>query len=161
MATLNTPPADRSGLSRKMSLTALTATGICAMLGAAINVLPFMIQRSVPGIGPWVLPAFVFAAVPALIAALAYAILASAMPRAGGSYVNASRALHPYLGFVASFSQWIGLSIAIGVVSYVLVPFLRDIATALGQIGLATMLETGIVRVSVALAFLWAFVWVM
>ena len=160
MATLNTPPADRSGLSRKMSLTALTATGICAMLGAAINVLPFMIQRSVPGIGPWVLPAFVFAAVPALIAALAYAILASAMPRAGGSYVYASRALHPYLGFVASFSQWVGLSIAIGVVSYVLVPFLRDIATALGQIGLATMLETGIVRVSVALAFLWAFVWV-
>ena len=134
MATLNTPPADRSGLSRKMSLTALTATGICAMLGAAINVLPFMIQRSVPGIGPWVLPAFVFAAVPALIAALAYAILASAMPSAGGSYVYASRALHPYLGFVASFSQWIGLSIAIGVVSYVLVPFLRDIATALGQI---------------------------
>ena len=160
MATMNTPPADRSGLSRKMSLTALTATGICAMLGAAINVLPFMIQRSVPGIGPWVLPAFVFAAVPALIAALAYAILASAMPRAGGSYVYASRALHPYLGFVASFSQWIGLSIAIGVVSYVLVPFLRDIATALGQIGLATMLETGIVRVSVALAFLWTFVWV-
>ena len=32
--------------------------------------------------------------------------------------------------FVASFSQWFGLSIAIGVVSYVLIPFLRDIATA-------------------------------
>ena len=66
MATLNTPSADRSGLSRQMGLTALSATGICAMLGAAINVIPFMIQRSVPGIGPWVLPAYVFAAVPAV-----------------------------------------------------------------------------------------------
>jgi APA family basic amino acid/polyamine antiporter len=45
------------------------------------------------------------------------------MPRAGGSYIYASRSLSPYLGFVASFSQWFGLSIAIGVVSYVIVPF--------------------------------------
>lgn len=141
-----------------MGLLGLTATGICAMLGAAINVIPFMILRNVPEIGPFVLPAYFFAAVPALLAALAYAILASAMPRAGGSYVYASRALNPYLGFVASFSQWFGLSIAIGVVSYLLIPFLRDIATAVGQQGLAVALETGPVRVGLALAFLWIFV---
>ena len=40
---------------------------------------------------------------PALLAAAAYAILASAMPRAVGSYIYASRGLNPYLGFVASF----------------------------------------------------------
>ncbi|MCK7520106.1 MAG: hypothetical protein MZV64_21625 [Ignavibacteriales bacterium] len=38
--------------------------------------MPIMIQRNVPGIGPWVLPAFALAAVPALLAALAYAMLA-------------------------------------------------------------------------------------
>ena len=102
------------------------------MVGAGINVIPFMIQRHVPGIGPHVLPAFSFAALPAVLAGLAYAMLASAMPRAGGSYVYASRALSPYLGFVASFSQWFSLCVAIGVVSYVLVPFLRDIAVAVG-----------------------------
>ncbi len=150
--------AGQTGLSRQMGLTALAATGICSMLGAAINVVPFMIQRSVPGIGPYVLPAYLFAAVPAVLAALAYAILASAMPRAGGSYVYASRALSPYLGFVASFSQWFGLSIAIGVVSYVLIPFLRDIAAAVGWTDLASLLDTGIVRVVLALAFLWTFV---
>jgi APA family basic amino acid/polyamine antiporter len=96
------------------------------MIGASIYVVPFMIQRNVPGIGPFVLPAFMFAAIPALFAALAYAILASAMPRAGGSYLYASRSLHPYLGFIASFSQWFGLSIVIGVISYVIVPFFRD-----------------------------------
>jgi amino acid transporter len=147
-----------TGLSRQMGLTALAATGICSMLGAAINVVPFMIQRSVPGIGPYVLPAYLFAAAPAVLAAFAYAILASAMPRAGGSYVYASRALSPYLGFVASFSQWFGLSIGIGVVSYVLVPFLRDVAGALGWASLALLLDTGPVRVVVALAFLWVFV---
>jgi APA family basic amino acid/polyamine antiporter len=125
------------------------------MLGAAINVIPFMIQRNVPGIGPWVLPAFLFAAVPAVLAAMAYAILASAMPRAGGSYVYASRGLSPYLGFVASFSQWFGLSVAIGVVSYVLIPFVRDVVAAMGWDGLAATLDTGIVRVTLALAFLW------
>jgi amino acid transporter len=80
------------------------------------------------------------------------------MPRAGGSYVYASRALSPYLGFIASFSQWFGLSIAIGVVSYVLVPFLRDIASALGWQLLAGALDTGAIRVAIALAFLWTFV---
>jgi amino acid transporter len=139
-----------------MGLPGLVATGVCSMVGAGINVIPFMIQRNVPGIGGDVLPAFAFAALPAMLAGLAYAILASAMPRAGGSYVYASRALDPYLGFVASFSQWFSLCVAIGVVSYVLVPFLRDIATALQWSGVAALLESGPVRVSISLAVLWA-----
>ena len=147
-----------SGLKRQLGLLGLAATGICSMLGAAINVVPFMLQRNVPGIGPFVLPAYLLATIPAVLAALAYAVLASGMPRAGGSYVYASRSLSPYLGFVASFSQWFGLSIAIGVVSYVIVPFLRDIASAVGQEQLAALLEVGGVRVTVALAFLWLFV---
>jgi amino acid transporter len=80
------------------------------------------------------------------------------MPRAGGSYVYASRSLNPYLGFVASFSQWFGLCIAIGVVSYVLIPFLRDIAAALDWPLIAASLDSGAIRLCLALAFLWTFV---
>ena len=159
---MTSPPAGRSaggaGLARNLGLAGLTATGICAMLGAAVNIVPIMLQRNVPGIGPHVLSAYALGAVPALLAAVAYAGLASAMPRAGGSYVYVSRSLSPYWGFVASFSQWFGLSIAIGVVSYVLVPFLRDIAAALEWSVAAEALEHGPVRVGVALAFLWTFV---
>ncbi len=151
-------PIRRTGLSREMGLLGLAATGICSMVGAGITVIPFMIQRNVPGIGPYVIPAYLFAAVPAIFAALAYASLASAMPRAGGSYVYASRALNPYLGFVASFSQWFGLCIAIGVVAYVLIPFLRDIAAALDWSGIASLLDSGVLRLFLALSFLWAFV---
>ncbi len=152
------PPPSSTGLRRQLGLLGLAATGICSMLGASVYVVPFMIQRNVPGIGSWVLPAFLLAAIPALLAALAYAILASAMPRAGGSYVYASRGLHPYLGFVASFSQWFGLSIVIGVIAYIIVPFFRDIALALEWTQLAALLETGVVRVALALAMIWGFV---
>jgi amino acid transporter len=124
-----------------MGLLGLVATGVCSMIGAGVNVIPFMIQRHAPGIGPHVLPAFVFAALPAALAGLAYAVLASAMPRAGGSYVYASRALDPYLGFVASFSQWFSLCVAIGVVSYLIVPFLRDVAAAAGAAAFAAALR--------------------
>jgi APA family basic amino acid/polyamine antiporter len=151
-----TDSPDHARLARRLRLLGLTATGVCAMVGAGINVIPFMIQRSVPGIGPYVLPAFMLATVPVLLAAFAYAILASAMPRAGGTYVYASRGLHPYLGFVASFSQWFALCVAIGVVSYVLVPFLRDIAVTAGWTTVAGTLARGWVRLAIALGVLWA-----
>src|SRR5262245_19555005 len=155
MASTATDPAP-SRLARDMGLAGLTATGVCSMVGAGINVIPFMIQRNVPGIGPFVLEAFAFAALPAVLAAIGYAVLASAMPRAGGSYVYVSRGLGPYLGFVASFSQWFALSVAIGVVSYVFVPFVRDITRALGWTAVAGALEVGWVRLTLSLAVLWA-----
>ncbi len=99
----------KNKLKRNLGIVTLTATGICSMLGASIHVVPFMIQRNVPGIGPYVLPAFIFAMIPAFFAALAYGILSSAMPRAGGSYIYASRGLNPYLGFIASFFSMVRL----------------------------------------------------
>ncbi len=152
----HTPRVGGPGLAREMGLLGLTATGICAMVGAAVNVIPFMLQRQVPGIGANVLPAYLLAAVPAVLAGLAYAMLASAMPRAGGSYVFASRALSPYLGFVASFSQWFSLSIVMGVVSFLITPFLRDISLALQWHGVAATLELSGVRLAIALGVLWA-----
>lgn len=147
-----------TGLRRDLGLVGLAATGICSMVGAGINIVPFVLQRTVPGVGDWVLPAYAIAAVPAGLAALCYAMLGTAMPRAGGSYVYASRAIGPYAGFLASFSQWFGLCMAIGVVSYVIPPFLRDIAVAADWRPLAATLEQRPVRLGLALAFLWTFV---
>src|SRR5688500_17302656 len=146
----------RPRLAREMGLLGLIATGVCAMVGAGINVIPFMIQRHEPDIGPYVLPAFAIAMLPAMLAGLAYAVLASAMPRTGGTYVYACHGLNPYLGFVASFSQWFALCVAIGVVSYVLVPFLRDIAVTAGWGSVAAALERGPVRLTISLGELWA-----
>lgn len=149
-----------NSLNRQLGLLSLTATGICSMVGASIYVVPFMVQRHVPGITSYVWAAFLFAALPALMAAFAYAILASAMPRAGGSYIYVSRGLHPYLGFVASFSQWFGLCVAIGAVSYIIVPFLRDVLQAVGATHFANSIMLPNLRLFLALALLWIFVWV-
>src|SRR5210317_1017716 len=146
-------------LIRQMGLFTVIATGVSSMVGASINVVPFMIHRSVPNIGPNVLWAFAFAAIPALFAGLAYAILSSAMPRAGGSYLYASRGLNPYLGFVASFSQWFGLSIVIGVIAYISIPFLRDIAYSYQLYELSYLLDVSWIRVGLALSFIWSFVY--
>ncbi|MFN5581052.1 APC family permease [Gemmatimonas sp.] len=148
----------RPALRRELGLLGLAAAGIGSMVGAGINIVPFALQRTVPGIGPWVLTAYAIAAVPAVLAALCYAMLGSAMPRAGGSYVYASRAIGPYTGFLASFSQWFGLCIAIGVVSYVIPPFLRDTAIAAQWTDVAAMLDQRLVRLALALGFLWTFV---
>ena len=143
-----------------MGLMLVTATGICSMMGASINVIPFMIQKNVPGIGPYVVPAFLFAAIPAIFAAYSYAILSSSMPRAGGSYLYACRGLSPYLGFIESFSQWFGLSIVIGVIAYIIVPFIRDVFYNLGLISISDFLEVGYVRLSISLILIWVFVYV-
>src|SRR5439155_13065038 len=125
-----------------------------------INILPFMLQRSQPGVGGYVPVAYLVAAVPASLAALCYALLASAMPRAGGSYINATRALNPFVGFLASFAQWFGLSIGMGVVAYLMVPMMRDLLATAGATGVAATLDRGAVRVPLALAAMWFAWWI-
>lgn len=147
-------------LAREIGLAGLIATAMCAMIGVGINIIPFMIQRSQPGVGATVPLVFLIAAVPASLAALCYAMLSSAMPRAGGSYVYATRALSPFPGFLASFAQWFGLSMGMGVVAYLLVPMLRDTLATAGWPDLGPVFDRPHVRVPIAMAAIWAFWWV-
>lgn len=161
MPTQHSTPAASSGhLAREMGLFGLISTALCAMIGVGINIIPFMIQRWRPGIADQVPLAYVVAAVPAVLAALCYAMLSSAMPRAGGSYVYATRALNPFLGFLASFAQWFGLSMGMGVVAYLMVPMLRDIVATSGWPQVAPVFDQGVVRLPLALASIWLFWWV-
>jgi basic amino acid/polyamine antiporter, APA family len=159
-AVATAPHRDRASLAREISLLGLVATAFGAMIGIGINILPFMVQRSQPGVGDYVPVAYLVAAVPAGLAALCYAMLASAMPRAGGSYVNATRALDPFAGFLASFAQWFGLSIGMGVVAYLMVPMLRDVVATAGLSAMAPVFDRGIVRVPLALAAMWFAWWI-
>ncbi|MFZ9661240.1 MAG: APC family permease, partial [Chitinophagaceae bacterium] len=145
-------------LSRSIGTIGLIATGISSMIGASIYIVPFMIQKNVPGIGSNVIPAFLFASLPALFAAFAYAILSSAIHRAGGSYVFVSRILHPYWGFIASFSQWFGLSIVIGVVAYMAIPFFGQAASALDYKDISQWVQEPVHRLVLSLILLWLFI---
>lgn len=150
----------QSHLRREISLLGLVATAVAAMVGVGVNILPFMVQRAEPGIGRWVPLAYLVAAVPAVLAAFCYAVLISAMPRAGGSYINVSRALNPFAGFIASFSQWFGLCMAMGVVAYFLVPVIRDLLVVAGLTRAAATLDLIVPRLSVSLLSIW-FAWLV
>jgi amino acid transporter len=160
MSGTTSTPAAAPQLAREIGLVGLIATAMCAMIGVGINIIPFMIQRSQPGVGATVPLVFTITAIPAGLAALCYAMLSSAMPRAGGSYVYASRALDPFLGFLASFAQWFGLSMGMGVVAYLLVPMLRDTIATAGWPEIAPVFDRPMVRVPIALAAIWSFWWV-
>jgi len=147
-------------LKRSLGLVGLIATGASSMIGASIYIVPFEIQAAVPGLGNNILYAFLLASLPALLSAFAYAILSSSMPAAGGSYIYVSRALHPFLGFIASFSQWFGLSIVMGVVAYMVGPFISDVFLNLGLDQLALLLKTGTARLVLSLLLLWVFVFI-
>lgn len=151
------PPSrgNQPHLRREIGLLGLVATAVAAMVGVGVNILPFMVQRSQPGIGRWVPLVYLVAALPAVLAAFCYAALVSAMPRAGGSYVNVSRALNPFAGFIASFSQWFGLCMAMGVVAYFLVPVIRDLFTVAGITKGTATLDLIMPRLWVSLLSIW------
>lgn len=144
-------------LKRSLGFSALLATGVCSMVGASIHVVPFMIQKNVPGLGNQVILSFLIAAIPCLLAALSYASLSTAMPEAGGSFRYVSKGLSPFAGFIASFSQWFGLSIVIGVVAYIIPDFAADFFINAGAPSFAKVLVNNTWRPWVSLAILWTF----
>ncbi len=148
-------------LVRELGLLALVATAVCNVIGGGINVMSVGVQKEVSGIGPYVPLAFVVGVFPALFTALCYAVLASAMPRAGGGYIYVSRALNPFLGFMATFSKWFGLASVIGVIAYV------DVALLQSGIGYLTafmdlepvyaFLSSDAAKLAVPLGMIWIF----
>ncbi len=149
--------AGSARLRRELTLLALVATAVCTVIGGGINVLTVEIQEKVPGIGSLVPLAFMLGAVPALFAALSYGVLSSAMPRAGGGYIYISRALHPFVGFIATFSKWFGLAAACGVIAYMDVALLKAAALHAHMTDLAAWLETGVATLWLPLAMIWLF----
>lgn len=157
MATDTTPRPAGARLRRDLTLLALVATAVCTVIGGGINVLTLEIQEKVPGIGSLVPMAYLLGAVPALFVALCYAVLASAMPRAGGGYIYISRALHPFIGFIATFSKWFGLAAACGVIAYMDVALLKAAALHAGLAGLAMWLESSAATIWLPLGMIWLF----
>lgn len=93
-----------SGLVRELGLRDAFLVNF-GMTGAFFSIsLAFMISQSM-----WAYPESIFglgqllSIVLSLPLAFAYAMLAGAMPRAGGDYVYTSRILHPAVGFVANW----------------------------------------------------------
>jgi basic amino acid/polyamine antiporter, APA family len=97
-----------SGLVRNVSVTNALFFNVAAFVGVGLTLYP--IFSSLAGVPVWKhgLSAYGWAAVIAglfcILLALIFASLTSVMPRSGGDYVFSSRILHPFLGWMESWT---------------------------------------------------------
>src|SRR5690242_15637189 len=97
-----------SGLVRNVSVTNALFFNVAAFVGVGLTLYP--IFYSLAGVPVWKhgLSSYGWAAIIAglfcVLLALIFASLTSVMPRSGGDYVFSSRILHPFLGWMESWT---------------------------------------------------------
>jgi len=95
-------------LRKELGLKEVIATVMTAVIGGGLFISTIQIQ-SVAHVGSGIIISYLMAALPALLVALCYAVLSSAMPSSGGEYVFISRILDPYIGFAATWARWFSM----------------------------------------------------
>ena len=137
-AGLFAPAAGRAGrLLRVLGVTFGLAVAVGNTVGAGILRTPGEVAAQLPGV--WLMMgAWAAGGLYALLGANSVAELGTMMPRSGGQYVFARRALGPYAGFVVGWSDWVStcgsaaaVALVIGEYAGVLAPPLAPHAVAL------------------------------
>jgi len=103
-------------LDRRLSGVDATMVVISDMIGSGIFFTTGFVALNIPD-GEWILVAWLFGGLLALLGAISYAEMAAMLPEAGGEYVYLRKALGPLAGFLSGWaSLFIGFSapIAIG-----------------------------------------------
>ncbi|QSG08187.1 amino acid transporter [Halapricum desulfuricans] len=95
-----------SELSRDLGLFSVFTVTTGTMIGAGIFILP---GPAAEAAGPAAALSFGLAGLIALVATMCAVELATAMPKAGGSYYFTSRAMGPLVGTVVGFGTWLSL----------------------------------------------------
>ncbi|MBW2056760.1 MAG: amino acid permease [Deltaproteobacteria bacterium] len=146
----------KTELSRELSLFHITMMGVGMMIGWGIFVgTGIAIGEAGPG---GVLVTFALNGLIALITALSYAELSSAIPRAGGAYNYARISYGKGVSFLAGWIEWFASSVAGGIYSVAFatytVHFLQGMGI-LGEVPIPLSLLTKMVAVAVALTFVY------
>jgi amino acid transporter/nucleotide-binding universal stress UspA family protein len=97
------------GLSRDLSLFDITMIGVGAMIGAGIFVLTGIAAGAA---GPALIFAFALTGVVAILTAMTYAELGSAIPEAGGGYLWVKEGLPGPNAFLAGWMSWFAHAVA-------------------------------------------------
>ena len=67
--------------------------------------------------------AFFITGIAAIATVFVFAVMATAMPRAGGGYVYISRTISPGVGFVSAWAEFLGIAISYGLIAVAVVEF--------------------------------------
>ena len=142
-------------LSRDFSLFDITMIGVGAMIGAGIFVLTGIAAGAA---GPALILAFALNGVVALLTAMAYAELGSAIPEAGGGYLWIKYGLPGPNAFLAGWMSWFAHAVAgslygLGFSSYVMLAMAELFGVHIGE-GSTELVHKALAALIIAL-FLW------
>lgn len=139
-------------LKKHLKLPAVFSFGIGPMLSSGIFLLPGMVFSKV---GPAAILAYFVAGLLIIPSLLSKAELATAMPRAGGTYYFIDRSLGPMFGTIAGVGTWLALSFKsafdlIGLGAYLILfldlpikPVAMALAVAFGSLSITGVKNVG------------------
>lgn len=140
------PPT--GGLLRVLGVLFGAAIIVSNTIAAGILRTPGDVASHLPS-PAWFLGAWIAGGVYALMGAMTMAELATAIPKSGGQYVYARRALGEYAGFVIGWTDWLSSAASIAAVAIALGELVGGIAPSLASGG--TAVAIGVVLVFTAM----------
>lgn len=138
---------NRSGRLRKeLGLLDVYAVALGTTLSAGFFLLPGL---AVAEAGPAVVLAYLVAAIPLVPAMFAIVELATAMPRAGGSYYFLDRSLGPLVGTIGGFGTWLALILKTAFALEGMGAYLALLVPSLPVVTVAAAIALGLAAVNV------------
>src|SRR5205085_8758860 len=146
--------AARGALLRLLGVSFGVAVAVGNTIGSGILKAPGEMATLLPSPATF-LAVWALGGAYAFLSALSLAELGTLVPRAGGQYAFARRALGDYAGFVVGYSDWLSTcgstaaaALVIGEYLAILVPALHATALAVGVTVLFALLQLRGVRIS-------------
>ncbi|AQQ72514.1 putative amino acid permease YhdG [Limihaloglobus sulfuriphilus] len=140
-------------LSRELTLFHITMMGLGMMIGAGVFLgMGISIGRSGPG---GVILTFALNGLLAMLTAMSFAELSSAIPRAGGAYNFARIAFGRGTSFLAGWMEWFASTVAGAMYALTFAIYTMHFLDAIGWINTTALLEK---TVAVAIASLFIFI---
>lgn len=121
---------DATGLVREIGVITATIFILSNVIGGgwqkkvfqAAGAAPIKPENYMLPIEPIVI-AFLITGAAAICTVFCFAVMATAMPRAGGGYVYISRTISPGVGFVAAWAEFMGIALSYGLIAVAVVEF--------------------------------------
>ncbi|MHA1946949.1 MAG: amino acid permease, partial [Candidatus Hodarchaeales archaeon] len=121
---------DATGLVREIGVVTATIFILSNVVGGGWQIRVFQGAGAVPvkaanyllGINPMIM-AFILTGLASIATVFVFAVMATAMPRAGGGYVYISRTISPSVGFVTAWAEFLGIAISYGLIAVLSIEF--------------------------------------
>jgi len=140
-------------LRRELGLKEVIATIVTGVIGGGLFISAIQIQSDTP-IGSGIILAFILAAIPSIVIALCYAVLAPIFPKSGGEYVFVSRILDPYIGFIATWARWFAMIAVIAAMAVGDVILIENFFNMAGLRGTASFITANIQLIAIVLVLI-------